>query len=131
MDMNLEQVKPVINWIKGHLVIALMSILIVAFLVAGWYFSSAMSVGLTDEIAERKKNFQKIEQAAKSRVSLPLTDGEFEANGVLNKQLLDSMRSLTEKMKVDMESAREQTLRHNGDPYPCLLYTSPSPRDRG
>ncbi|MEE2681899.1 MAG: hypothetical protein VX641_05955 [Planctomycetota bacterium] len=118
MDMNLEQVKPVINWIKGHLVIALMSILIIAFLAAGWYFSSAMSVELTDEIADRKKNFQKIEQAGKSRVSLPLTDGEFEANGVLNKQLLDSMRSLTEKMKVDLESAREQTLRHNGDPYP-------------
>ena len=118
MDMNLEQVKPVMNWIKGHLMIAMMSILIIAFLVAGWYFSSGMSVQLQDEIADRKKNFQKIEQASKSKVSLPLTDGEFEANGVLNKQLLDSMRTLTEKMKVDLDSAREQSLRHNGDPHP-------------
>lgn len=118
MDMNLEQVKPVINWIKGHLMIAIMSILIVAFLFCGWYFSSAMSTELTSEIDERKKSFQKIEQASKGKVSLPLTDGEFEASGVLNQQLLDSMRTLTEKMEVDLSAARKATLKHNGDPFP-------------
>ena len=118
MDMNLEQVKPVINWIKGHFMIAIMSVLIVAFLFCGWYFSSAMSTELTAEIAERKKSFQKIEQASKGKVSLPLTDGEFEASGVLNKQLLDSMRTLTETMQTDLHAARGATLRHNGDPFP-------------
>lgn len=118
MDLNVEQIKPVVKWIKGHLLIALMSILIVAFLACGWYFSTGMAAELKDEIADRKKNFQKIEQAGKSRVSLPMTDGQFEATGVLNKQLLDSMRSLTETMKVDLDSAREQSLRHNGDPFP-------------
>ena len=89
MDLNVEQIKPVVKWIKGHLLIALMSILIVAFLACGWYFSTGMAAELKDEIADRKKNFQKIEQAGKSRVSLPMTDGQFEATGVLNKQLLD------------------------------------------
>ena len=132
MDMNLEQVKPVINWIKGHLMIAIMSVLIVAFLFCGWYFSSAMSTELTREIAERKKSFQKIEQASKSTVSLPLTDGDFEASGVLNKQLLDSMRTLTEKMQVDLGTAREATLRHNGDPFPAQMpHPSYSERQSG
>ena len=129
MDMNLEQVKPVMNWIKGHLMIAMMSVLMIAFLVAGWYFSSGMSVELQAEIADRKKNFQKIEQAAKSSVSLPLTDGEFQANGVLNKQLLDSMRMLSEKMRVDLDSARTQSLQHNGDPHPDN-YPHPAFADR-
>ena len=113
MDMNLEQVKPVINWIKGHLMIAIMSVLIVAFLFCGWYFSNGMSAQLTEDVAERKKNFQKIEQASKSKVSLPLTNGDFEASGVLNKQLLDSMRTLTETMSGDLASVREATIKHN------------------
>ena len=118
MDMNLEQVKPVMNWIKAHLMIAIMSVLIVAFLFCGWYFSNGMSAQLADDIADRKKNFQKIDQASKSKVSLPLTNGDFEASGVLNKQLLDSMRTLTETMSGDLESVRTATLRHNGDPFP-------------
>ena len=112
----MEKIKPVLDWIKAHLLITAMSVLIIAFLACGWYYSGVLNAELSSEVQARKKEFSKIDTAAKTSVSLPLTDGSFSGNGTLNKQLLDSLRVLSEQMSSDVEKARVAALEHNGDP---------------
>jgi hypothetical protein len=118
MDMNLEQVKPAIGWIKGHLFIFVMSVLIILFLGCGWYFSGGLNTGLVSDIDDHKKNFQKLEKASKTSVTLSMTDGDFSASGTLNQALLDSLDELSSKMADDVSKARSMVLAHNGDPFP-------------
>ena len=114
----MDKIKPVLDWIKGHLLITTMSVLIVAFLVAGYYFSAQQNEGLKSAVDARKREFQKIEQASKTSVSLALTKGTFSGQGALNQRLLDSLSVVTTKMGSDVLEARAQALAHNGDPYP-------------
>jgi len=118
MDMNLEQVKPMIGWIKEHLFIFVMSLLIVLFLGCGWYFSGGLNTQLASDIDDHKKNFQKLEKASKTSVTLPMTNGDFTASGTLNQALLDSLDELSSKMSEDVTEARRMVLAHNGDPFP-------------
>ena len=68
----MEKIKPVLDWIKGHLLITAMSVLIIAFLACGWYYSGVLNSELSSEVQARKKEFSKIDTAAKTSVSLPL-----------------------------------------------------------
>ena len=117
MDMNLEQIKPIVGWIKGHLFIFVMSVLIVLFLGGGWYFSGGLNTQLAGDIDDHKKNFQKLDKASKTSVTLPMTDGDFTASGTLNQALLDSLDELSTKMSDDVAQARKMVLKHNGDPH--------------
>lgn len=114
MDMNLEQIKPAIGWIKGHLFIFVMSLLIVLFLGCGWYFSGGLNTQLVSDIEDHKKNFQKLDKASKTSVTLPMTSGDFTASGTLNKALLTSLDKLSEAMVGDIDSAQNAVLMHNG-----------------
>ena len=99
--MNLEQIKPVVGWIKGHLFIFVMSLLIVLFLGCGWYFSGGLNTQLASDIDDHKKNFQKLDKASKTSVTLPMTNGDFSASGTLNQALLDSLDELSTKTLSD------------------------------
>lgn len=118
MDMNLEQIKPAIDWTKGHLFIFVMSLLIVLFLGCGWYFSGGLNTDLVSDIDDHKKNFPKLEKASKTTVTLPMTSGDFTASGTLNQALLNSLDELSSKMSEDVTEARRMVLTHNGDPFP-------------
>lgn len=121
MDMNLEQIKPAIGWIKGHLFIFVMSLLIVLFLGCGWYFSGGLNTQLVSDIDDHKKNFQKLDKASKTSVTLPMTSGDFTASGTLNKALLGSLDELSRTMAGDVESAKALVLKHNGEGTKTLL----------
>jgi hypothetical protein len=112
----MEKIKPVLDWIKAHLLVTTMGALIIVFLACGWYYSGVLNTGLNSEVQARKKEFSKIDTAAKTSVSLPLTNGNFNGNGTLNKQLLDSLQVLSEQMSDDVTKARAVALEHNGDP---------------
>ena len=85
----MDQIKPVLEWIKAHLMISAMCLLVIAFIFCGWYFSGGLKEQLASDVQARTKEFQKLDKAAKTSVSLPMTDGDFTANGTLNKNLLD------------------------------------------
>ena len=72
MDLNVEQIKPVVKWIKGHLLIALMSILIVAFPVCGWYFSTGMAAELKDDRGPQEELPE--DRAGRQEPGLPADD---------------------------------------------------------
>ena len=112
----MEKIKPVLDWIKAHMLITAMSALIIAFLACGWYYSGILNTELSSEVQARKKEFSKIDSAAKTSVTLPLTNGSFTGNGTLNKSLLDSLQVLSEQMSADVAKARVAALEHNGDP---------------
>ena len=119
--MNLEQIKPAIGWIKGHLFIFVMSLLIVLFLGCGWYFSGGLNTQLVSDIDDHKKNFQKLDKASKTSVTLPMTSGDFTASGTLNKALLESLSDLSKTMSGDVENAQNRVLEHNGKDTKKLL----------
>lgn len=121
MDMNLEQIKPAIGWIKGHLFIFVMSLLIVLFLGCGWYFSGGLNTQLVSDIDDHKKNFQKLDKASKTSVTLPMTSGDFTASGTLNQALLGSLDELSKTMAGDVQSAKDLVLKHNGEGSKKLL----------
>ena len=121
MDMNLEQIKPAIGWIKGHLFIFVMSLLIVLFLGCGWYFSGGLNTQLVSDIDDHKKNFQKLDKASKTSVTLPMTSGDFTASGTLNQALLGSLDELSNTMAGDVQSAKDLVLKHNGEGTKKLL----------
>ena len=121
MDMNLEQIKPAIGWIKGHLFIFVMSLLIVLFLGCGWYFSGGLNTQLVSDIDDHKKQFQQLDKASKTSVTLPMTSGDFTASGTLNKALLDSLGDLSGTMSGDVSKAQELVLKHNGEGTKKLL----------
>ena len=121
MDMNLEQVKPMIGWIKEHLFIFVMSLLIVLFLGCGWYFSGGLNTQLASDIDDHKKNFQKLDKASKTSVTLPMTSGDFTASGTLNQALLGSLDELSKTMAGDVQSAKDLVLKHNGEGSKKLL----------
>ena len=49
----MEQIKPVLDWIKSHLLITSMSVLIIAFLACGWYYSGVLNAELSTEVQNR------------------------------------------------------------------------------
>ena len=113
----MDKIKPVLDWIKGHLLISAMSLLIIAFIACGWYYAGALNVELKTEVTDRIKEFQKVETAAKAPVKLTLVDAGVNGSGTLNKQLLDKLDVFATRMGSDLDEAKVSVLLHNGDPF--------------
>jgi hypothetical protein len=112
----MDKVKPVLDWIKGHLLISAMGLLIIAFLGCGWYYAGILNGELSSEVSDRAKEFSKLTSANEASVTLPLVDGSWTAKGALNEKLLESLTVLSDRMSEDVEGARKAALMHNGDP---------------